>query len=1075
MRERLKSRNFCGASALAIGAAIAFAPAPASACTGSLEGEGPDRVTVTCTADPEDPPSSLFSTSITSSGEPIFYDGSGDDRIEVSGGTVGVGVETQPPFVPLGEGGATLDSNEGAIATLGGNDFFSMSSGTVAGDVFLGSGDDRYEMSGGQLSGSVFGELGNDRFVISGGRIDGSVFGGDGNDTVTISGTADIGIMDGEGIVDSVGLEGGDDVFNMTGGRLEAGVSGGLGNDIITLSGGTVGDFIAGNQGNDQINMLGGSIANDLLGEDGDDVLTASGGTIGGHIAGGLGNDRISVSGNVAAGGLFGGDGADDIAISGGTIAAVVFGDGGDDRITVSGSASIGGISGGDGGDTIAINGGNLVSSVFGDVGDDVLTVSGGRIVGDVNGGLGNDQITVLGGVVTGNLVGEDGNDKLAIGGGSVEGYLDGGAGIDEIAITGGSLSGAIFAGSGNDIVTISAGASVGQSELIFGPISVSLDSGDDVFNMTGGTLASHLMGGAGVDRITVSGGAIHGDIEGESVTLTGGTIDGDIFGLSADTLTINDAAAPEALTLRDGVLFSGDGFSGTGANGIITDSNLAAGGKSQNFSGFDSLSLTRSTLRFDGDQDINQLNLNNGSTLFVENAVNMTGNLTAGPGSTISLINGVAGDVFTLGGVSLNAATIGLDINSNTLQADQLVADTLSATGLNTVQINLLGTPNFVGSTDIPILLAGGALSPANFQVTGIPGSVSSLFDFILAPGGGGGLVLRAAPRAPGLLLAPANAANKGIVDVAIDALSAVNRDAIDADLGLGASAVQIAPTFGVFASGQLAKVEHDGFNVSTAGVSGAGPSFDATDSSMAISLDFNAAKHYEFDDQYGLNIGLFAGYASTDVGLGAFQGFDHVGDGDNKSAMFGGYALFRTGLNYALVSASGYIGGTDVTNGVAGSTGSYDTQGYAVTASAGHIYALSDRTRLDLRGGILGVSFTGDGYTDSAGVEYGKSRISFGAIKFEPGIYADLPMENGMVFSPYLRGELQQRFSYSNSAILQGQEFEFDDADFSASAFTGFNLKMNAKTTLNGEVRGKLSADSSTVAAKLGLKVAF
>ena len=38
-----------------------------------------------------------------------------------------------------------------------------------------------------------------------------------------------------------------------------------------------------------------------------------------------------------------------------------------------------------------------------------------------------------------------------------------------------------------------------------------------------------------------------------------------------------------------------------------------------------------------------------------------------------------------------------------------------------------------------------------------------------------------------------------------------------------------------------------------------------------------------------------------------------------------------------------------------------------------------------------------------------------------------------------------------------------------------TGFNLKLTQTATMSGEVRGKLSDDSTTLAAKLGLKVQF
>src|SRR5690606_14842594 len=211
---------------------------------------------------------------------------------------------------------------------------------------------------------------------------------------------------------------------------------------------------------------------------------------------------------------------------------------------------------------------------------------------------------------------------------------------------------------------------------------------------------------------------------------------------------------------------------------------------------------------------------------------------------------------------------------------------------------------------------------------------------------------------------------------------------------------------------------------------------------------------------------IGVFGGYTSTDVDLGSFQSFASVGEGTNEAGMFGAYTLFRRGLNYGLISATGFIGQSDVVNHALNTTGSYDTEGYAVTASAGHIFVLGERARFDLRGGILGASFEGGDYVDSGGNVFGKSRISFGALKFEPGIYADYQMENGMVFSPYARADIQQRFSYENTADIADTEFNFDDSDFSAAVSTGFNMRMTQSATLSAEVRGKFSSDSTTLA---------
>ena len=295
-------------------------------------------------------------------------------------------------------------------------------------------------------------------------------------------------------------------------------------------------------------------------------------------------------------------------------------------------------------------------------------------------------------------------------------------------------------------------------------------------------------------------------------------------------------------------------------------------------------------------------------------------------------------------------------------------------------------------------------------------------------------------------------------------------------ADLGLanGGGMAQISPTFGVFASGQLAHAEHDGFTVTTQLV-GTGPSFDADDFSAAISVDFNAAKHFGFDQKYGLNLGLFAGYASTDVGLGSFQGFDAIGDATNNSGMFGGYGLFRQGYNYALVSAIAFLGETDVTNGVLNSTGSYDTEGYGVTGSVGHIFTLDRPHPFRPAWRPAGRHLRRWRLYRQRRQPVRMSQISFGAVKFEPGIYADYQLRERHGVQPLCEGRPAAALRLQNTAIIDTREIDFDDADFSAALSTGFNLKMSQSATVSGEIRGKLSSDSSTFGGKLGVKVPF
>ncbi|WP_274627919.1 autotransporter [Arvimicrobium flavum] len=708
--------------------------------------------------------------------------------------------------------------------------------------------------------------------------------------------------------------------------------------------------------------------------------------------------------------------------------------------------------------------------------GIDVFNMSGGTIgsATDVIGlslGAGADQFQMSGGEISGSIFG--------LGGGNT--YV----------MSGGTIGGSIFAGSQDDNVTIS-GSAVIQVISSGGPDAVGLEDGNDVFTMTGGTLNGAVSGGAGddalsisggtiagfvagndgVDQVSVSGGVIQGDISAETVTLTGGTIGGNITGLTGNTLVIDDSASAAPL-----VLLNGGVFSGANAVGTINNTNLAAGG-TQLFTGFLSLLTQNSMLAFGpgSTNNINTLTLGPGSTLFVTGPSQLTGTLIAN-GSTISMINGVANDVFTLGGLALNGATIGVDVNQQTIQADQIVAGGFAAAGTNTILVNLLGAPNFAGVTDIPIILSANAPVAGTFVVAGAPATPGALFSFQLVQGAGGGLVLRATPVSAGVALAPHNAIDVASVDTALDALDGINDDAADFGLGLTGRSrgVFVTPSFGVFASGQFAEVDHDGFEISGDNIVATGPSFDASDFSAAISLDFNVAKHFGYDDKYGLNVGAFGGYTSTDVDMDGFESFASVGEASNEAGMFGGYGLFRQGLNYGLVSATAFLGQTDVTNDVLGTTGSYDTEGYAVTGSVGHIYAIGDRARFDLRGGLLGVWFEGSDFTDSGGNSYGKARISFGALKFEPGIYADYELENGMIFSPYARADIQQRFSYENTASIDGVRFAFDDADFSGALSTGFNLKVSQSTTLSAEVRGKASSDSTTLAGKIGLKVGF
>lgn len=1123
MRVPRRVYQLGGVSLLALAAASTFQMSGAAACTATAEGASTTvgsgisavttfqttSVTVACnTAGTVQDVGGVFTTGFegyqgqdNSSSTVIVndYDGNGDDIVNIVGGILNNGTPTPnvsglPPITS--QATTSLQPGAGTIQLLGGNDRFEMSDGVFNGEPFAphvdanldtGAGDDTVIIHSGSIFTIYLGE-GNNSLEMTGGEIDGSVIGGDGIDTITMGTDTSVGDGDGGIVVGSVLTNGGADSVTVKNGAIvygdsEGGGAIGLGDgdDRFTMTGGVLDGSLSGDDGNDTLDISGGAVQSSVTGNAGDDRITINGNaTVDLDVDGDVGNDTITVSDNATVGGsIFGNEGNDTVDINGGTIGTtaapgrVDLAEGAD-LFNMTAGHVIGSVFGEGGGNSFDVSGGRIDGSIFAGSQNDIVSISGNAILGidpNVDGpdsvGLedGNDTFTMTGGSLAGSVSGGAGDDVIALRGGAVNSFLEGNAGNDQIFVSGGALAGEVIGDAGDDVIVIS-GGTIGST--------VSGDDGNDTITVSGGTVDGNVSGGAGFDQVSVSGGTIKGGIDADHVQLSGGTIGGDITGLGPDTLIINGSGAVDPLNLSDHVLFSG-----TNANGTVTDTDLAAGGKSQNFAGFDSFSADHSTLRFSGGtQGINQLNLGNGSTLFINGNVTMPGSIIA-TNSLINMTDGAADDVLTLGGLTLNGASIGLDINQQTLQSDQLVANAFSATGVNTIIVNLLGTPQFTQATDIPIIVSTGGPIAGIFNIQGTPGTLGSLFTYAIVTGPNGGLFLRATPANFGIAAAPISATNAGAVTVAIDALYGINRDAIDADLPLspasGSGMVPVSSSFGVFASGQFAHTEHDGYTISGGGLNGPGPRFDANDFSAAISLDFNAAKHFQFDNEYGLNIGVFAGYASTDVNLGAFGGFDAIGEGTNKAGMFGGYALLRKDYNYALVSASGFFGGSDVTNGVLGTTGSYDTEGYAVTGSVGHIFTLGERTRFDLRGGLLGVSFRGDPFTDSGGNQFGKSRLSFGAFKLEPGIYGDYKLSNGMVFSPYARAELQQRFSYKNTTEIDTRTISFDDADFSAALSAGFNLKVSELTTVNGEVRGKVSSDSSTIGAKLGLKVAF
>ena len=855
MIGKTRALGMGGASALAIGTAFFLAPTDALACTAIAQpGAGP-VISVAITCSDSTPTVFPFTTRYTNGDGGEIYSGNGADTLTMTGGTISAG-EFATPEVTDGKSTYNLDASAGVVQMLGGIDTVNISGAATIGaeapiNLELGDGADNFVMSGGTINGTVFGDEGDDDIEVSGNAIITGVPGvsaaietGNGDNDVRILG----GTIGTDPTQLAVFLDGGGaNTFEMSGGAVNGNIVGQGGGNTYTITSGVIDGLLSAGSGNDTVLVRGGTITGDVSGEGGNDTIVigtvAGGPAIAGSVFGDDGADEVRILGGtigttVSPSDVFLGAGADTFQMSGGTITGSLLAGSENDNVTISGNAGI------EGGSALGPAVPLPPDAVGLDDGNDTFTMTGGTLGGSVSGNNGDDTLMISGGVINSFVAGDQGVDRITVSGGRVAGEVLGGEGNDVVAISGGTVAGNVLGEDGNDQLTVSAG-SVGGS----------------------------INGGVGTDAVTISGGTITGNVEAETIRLTGGTVVGDFFGISSTTLVIDGTVVGDPLNLRNGVVFSG-----TNAVATVTNEDLAAGGtKTQTFNGFNTVSASNSTLGFgSGTQGIGLLSLGNGSTLFVNGNANMAGNVVV-TGSTINMIDGVADDVFTLGGLTLNGGTIGLDLNQQTGLADQLVAGTFTSSGANTILVNLLGTPEFAQPTDIPIIITTNGPIAGIFAI-GVSGTPSALFTYEVIAGANGGLFIRATPANFGIATAPDSAVNASTVNTAIDALYGINDDAIDSDLGLahGVQRVQISPTFGVFASGQFAHTQHDGFTISGNNLVGPGPSFDADDFSAAISLDFNAAKHFEFEDRYGLNLGLFAGYASTDVGLGAFQGFD-------------------------------------------------------------------------------------------------------------------------------------------------------------------------------------------------------
>ncbi|MFC3442463.1 beta strand repeat-containing protein [Sphingobium rhizovicinum] len=359
-------------------------------------------------------------------------------------------------------------------------------SGTIIGDLMLGSGNDRFNSRAGMIDGTVYGGDGDDILigsayddVLNGGSGADRLDGGAGIDTATYSLSNSAGVtVDLMDMSVNTGFAAGDQLYS-----------------IENLTGSSAGDNIFGDNG---ANMLNGGGGGDfLVGRGGDDVL--NGGTGGDTLIGGLGNDIYYVDNVLDVVVELDGEGADTIysTVSYSLTTALV------ETMVLTGTAAVN------------ATGNNRVNRLYGNDGNNILTGLGGNDT--LHGGAGAD--TLIGGAGDDTYYVDDagdqvieldgqGNDRIY----STVTYSLAGTIVETLILTGFGGTGATGNGRANTLIgndSFNSLSGLGGNDVLIGNGgNDTLDGGEGSDTLTGGQGGdsfrfSTTLGSGNVDRIT--------------------------------------------------------------------------------------------------------------------------------------------------------------------------------------------------------------------------------------------------------------------------------------------------------------------------------------------------------------------------------------------------------------------------------------------------------------------------------------------------------------------------------------------------------------------------------------------
>jgi hypothetical protein len=237
------------------------------------------------------------------------------------------------------------------------------------------------------------------------------------------------------------------------------------------------------------------------------------------------------------------------------------------------------------------------------------------------------------------------------------------------------------------------------------------------------------------------------------------------------------------------------------------------------------------------------------------------------------------------------------------------------------------------------------------------------------------------------------------------------------------------VSDTAGLFPAGSITGSSRD-----TVGGGGAGLTYDVSGPGAQHRMTFGASFDYARHD---MNFGTPSVLAAAGVAASVRATQDTYN--------LHGQAAYSFGQSYLVASGRWSFRNGNETLSLDASTGSFSGDGFGGDLTAGHVFALYSTVTtapparglptkappkptdgmfvgLALSGHVGYVSDTDDGFVDSAGFIYGKSRVHFGTTGAQAKLIAAIA-DNRTVWMPYLAVAGDRRFSYTSTLDLPTQ----------------------------------------------------